>query len=838
MDTSGDAGADGVADGILGSDETLASRSVLSRVKDLLGFEPGVQLRSLSTESGLSISPAEIEGKYVIEREIGKGGMGKVLLAFDRDLRRRVAVKVILPSIAKSQDHLARFVEEAQITGQLEHPGIPPVHEIAINKGGEIFFTMKLLKGRTLKEIIRDLHIGRREMRERFSRTKLLMFLQGVCHAVHFAHEKGVIHRDIKPENIMIGDYGEVQLMDWGLAKVLGLPDRHFGAEEPVETVRVEQGMVTAHGLIHGTLLYMSPEQAQARHELVDRRSDIYSLGATLYEILTLLPPRIGENVQDLLEECRLGLTVAPSRRAPRQKVPPALEEICLRAMEYHPDDRFSTAAELADAIQNYIDGSKEEERRRTESDQRVDDASRVLREHALAKRSLEAARRALDELERNAGNHPTAEQKRSLRELRSEAEAHATALARKYTEAQTALAGSLTAWPENTRARRALGELYLERFLKADAEGNEADRIFYGGLIEQVNDGHFDRVLQGNGTLEITSELAPEHEAGSEGRPCEMALYRVAEREAIFVAEEVVARGKDTLELPELPMGRYFITIEKEGCVPTRLPVCVGRNGEIRARVRLYPTEAVPPDFAYVPAGPFLMYSDPHVISSYSARRIVDVPGFAVGIYPVTCGEYLEFLNHFAQSNLDEAQRRAPRQSESSGHLWTPVNGRFRLPEDTSRYPWSEKLPVFSVSFEDALAYSQYRRERDGRAFDLLTEAEWEKASKGVDGRYYSWGNHFDNEYANNFFAFRDRPPGPVAVDTFPQDCSPYGVRGMVGNVGDWCYFDDPGRLDVAAVRGGNWALTGESCRLSYRRSTSKTYVSDRFGIRLKLAL
>ena len=824
-----------------GAEETLASRSVIARLKDLLGFEPGVQLKSLTTESALGLAPGEVEGKYVIEREIGKGGMGKVLLAFDRDLRRRVAVKVILPHISKCTEHLARFVEEAQITGQLEHPGIPPVHEIAINKRKEIFFSMKLLKGRTLKEILRDLHVGRTEIRERFSRVKLLMILQAVANAVHFAHEKGVIHRDIKPDNIMIGDYGEVQLMDWGLAKVLDVPERRFTLEEPVNSLRAEQGIVTAVGLVHGTLLYMSPEQAQAHNDLVDRRADIYALGATLYEILSFLPPRTGENLRELLEESRLGLTIAPSQRAPRLKIPPALEDICMKAMEYHPDDRYQTAAEFAEAIQNFIDGTKEDERRRAESEQRVTQALGTLREHAHVKQSLEERRRSLAELDRSSGNYPTGEQKRWLRELRTEVETLETNLAYKYTEAQTALSAALTIWPENTRARRALGELYLERFLKADAEGNRADVIFYSGLIEQVNDAnHFSRVLKGDGTLSIETELVgPSNASGKESaQDASLILFRYEERDAILLPETRISTGKGSLSLPEIPMGRYLLRIEEPGCAPTRYPILIRRNAIIRSTVKLYPSSAIPEGFAYVPAGSFLMYSDPYVISSHGARAVVDLPGFAIGIHPVLCSEYLEFLNHLLRTSPEEAPRRVPRESENSGALWAIENGDFRLPSIRDRYPWSPRLPVFGVSFEDALAYARFLSARDNRHYDLPTEAEWEKAAKGVDGRYYAWGNLFDNEYANNFFAARDRSPGVVEVDAFPQDCSPYGVRGMVGNLGDWCHFDDPERPDIAALRGGNWALAGEPCRLSVRRSTSKTYVSDRFGFRLKLIL
>jgi serine/threonine-protein kinase len=163
-------------------------------------------------------------------------------------------------------------------------------------------------------------------------------------------------------------------------------------------------------------------------------------------------------------------------------------------------------------------------------------------------------------------------------------------------------------------------------------------------------------------------------------------------------------------------------------------------------------------------------MYGDPHVISTFRSRRTVELPGFAIGIHHVTCAEYLDFLNDLLRRDPGEARRRAPRQSDDAGFLWEPSGGAFRLPDDR-RYAWSARLPVFGVSFEDALAYARWRSERDGLPFDLPTEAEWEKAAKGADGRYYPWGNHFDNEHTNNFFASRDRRPGVVEVDSFPVD-------------------------------------------------------------------
>ena len=141
------------------------------------------------------------------------------------------------------------------------------------------------------------------------------------------------------------------------------------------------------------------------------------------------------------------------------------------------------------------------------------------------------------------------------------------------------------------------------------------------------------------------------------------------------------------------------------------------------------------------------------------------------------------------------------------------------------------------SLSLDDARAYCTYRQEVEGVAYDLPNEAEWEKAAKGVDGRYFSWGNVFDNGFTNNLYA-REGEDGVLPVAAYPEDCSPYGVRGMVGNVSEWCHMDDADRPGMVGVRGGNWALTEYACRLSVRRSTHDKYVSDRFGFRLKIPL
>ena len=808
------------------SSSSDGGRTVISRLEELLGFDPSIRLRNLTSEGAGAVDELSSDDKYVIERLIGEGGMGRVYLALDRDLKRSVAIKVIKGDLAKESDYLARFVEEAQITGQLEHPGIPPVHELAINPEGEVFFTLKLLRGRTLKEILQDLHAGVREVRERYSRTRLLQNFLGVCNAVHFAHEKGVLHRDIKPANIMIGEYGEVQLMDWGIAKVLSLEESRGFAEEPVETVRTDSQLMTAHGQIRGTLLYMSPEQAQGRDEFIDRCSDVYSLGATLYEILTLLPPKTGTTMRELLEESRLGLVVPPSVRASKQRIRPELEEICMKALEYHPDDRYRSALDLADALQVYLDGSLEAARRRQEAEEHLKAARKVLREHNVEKDHLQQLEGQLQVLDQTSGNYPSQKEKEQYFSLVQEIEAREISVAQKYIQVQTKLSSALAAEPDNSAARRALGELYLERFLRAEREKSKTDMIFYEGLIEQVNDGSFDRILKGNGSLSVTSEPTG----------AQFALFRFEESQRRLVPASELACEEGTLEIDDIDMGSYLIVIEREGYATTRYPVLVGRNQRIQDRVTIYPQAAVPRGFAYVPRGDFVVYDDPNVASTYKHRRRVSLPGFAIGVFPVTVGEYLQFLNDLHARDPDEARARSPRESENAGYLWTVEEGQYRLPPP-GRYPWCEGIPIFGVSFDDARAYCAYRSRRDGLQYDLPSEVEWEKAAKGADSRHFSWGNLFENEFANVLFS-RGGDEQVLEVDSYEEDCSPYGVRGIVGNVSEWCYRDQAERPDRVSVRGGNWALSNYACRIAVRRNTHDTYVSDRFGFRLKLVL
>ncbi|HYR57535.1 MAG TPA: FHA domain-containing serine/threonine-protein kinase, partial [Chthoniobacteraceae bacterium] len=274
--------------------------------------EAARQLSAALWDTDLGLGPVreQLEGKrYKVITTINRGGMGVILQARDLRIRRTVAMKVMKTSSQFSRENVLRFIDEAQLTGQLEHPNIVPVYELGIDEQGETFYAMKFVKGITLDDVLRGIRNGNQRMIDKYPLGTLLTIFQKVCDGVAYAHSKGVIHRDLKPENIMIGAFGEVLVMDWGLAKNItgGRRDTRPEPEGEAQHSRKKlddlRGFETMNGLIVGTPPYISPEQARGELEKVDARADIWVLGAILYAILTLRPPYPGKEFGELIEQ-------------------------------------------------------------------------------------------------------------------------------------------------------------------------------------------------------------------------------------------------------------------------------------------------------------------------------------------------------------------------------------------------------------------------------------------------------------------------------------------------------------------------------------------------------
>ncbi len=331
---------------------------------DKAGVNPSVTLAgSVAREPALADAVSKQVGRYVVDREIARGGMGAVLRGIDRDIRREVAIKFMLDD--RDAAKKARFVEEAQITGQLEHPNIVPVHELGVDAQKRLFFTMKMVRGRSLGQIVEAL--GRDAAAEReWPLGRLLGILVNICHALGYAHSRNVIHRDLKPANIMVGDFGEVYVMDWGLAKVMTSGEareravelRIAPAQAVIHTSRAGEADLTQDGTIMGTPAYMPPEQAMGHVHALDQRSDIYSLGAILYALLTLKAPVESDgNYMALLMRVVEGQISSPEVRAPRRFIPRELAAIAMKALAKKPGDRYATVEAFRRDLELFLEG-------------------------------------------------------------------------------------------------------------------------------------------------------------------------------------------------------------------------------------------------------------------------------------------------------------------------------------------------------------------------------------------------------------------------------------------------------------------------------------------------
>jgi serine/threonine-protein kinase len=339
--------------------------------------------QKVAVDAREDIAPGS-SGRYERKRVLGQGGMGAVILVHDRAVGRNVALKE-LHDDTNDDDAQRRFAREARVQGQLEHPAIVPVYDIGSGPDGKAFFTMKRVRGELLADVLR--RIGKGEPTG-FSRRRLLSAFSQLCAAAHYAHERGVVHRDIKPTNVMLGAYGEVYLLDWGVAKVADDPaaPRVTAGRTDLSDIRIDAqaGLHTGFGAVMGSLSTMAPEQAVGGE--IDPRTDVYALGAVLFQILTGMPFHPTGDFDEVVQAIITGVEPRPSVRAPEAEVPPELEALIVKSTRLQPADRVPSAMAMRDAVEAYLDGDRDLETRR-EIAKKHGDAARAAADEALGRR-------------------------------------------------------------------------------------------------------------------------------------------------------------------------------------------------------------------------------------------------------------------------------------------------------------------------------------------------------------------------------------------------------------------------------------------------------------------
>jgi len=834
-----------------------------TRLWEMVGGAPTMAPAPASGTS--SPSPAlhfdDADSRYEDRGLLGRGGMGEVRLVFDRRLNRELAMKVLRAEVSADAELMDRFLDEAQVTAQLQHPSIIPLHDFGRLPDGRLFFTMKEVKGRTLTQVIHEVHVASTEARDDWELTseggwrasasgwtlrRLLDAFQRVCDAVAYAHARGVLHRDLKPHNIMVGDFGEVLVLDWGLTRVGRATRRH-------DALVLNRRATTTSGLISGTPGYMAPEQASGDVDRIEPAGDVYALGATLYCILSGHTPPVKDGYLPLNPP-----PVLPERVGEQGPVIPVeLRELCGRAMAWAPADRPDTASALARSVAEWLEGAQ----RRARAMELLSEA-RAL-EPALSQRRQDAGRLGAqaDESLQQIPPFAPLEQKLPSWQMQDDARRLASEATSLQTRRTQLLRAALTHASDFDIAHQMLADIFHEQHAAAEARRDSEEAATIEPLLREHDRGKWATYLHGDGVLDLVTTPPG----------ASLRLFRLEEERRVTVATFVRELGPSPLFGMRLPMGHYLVTIALEGHHDVRYPVFIDRQhhwdgirtGDSQPHpIQLPSLGELGNEDCYVPAGWFWSGGDAQANNSLPAQRLW-LDGFIMRRFPVTIEEFVTFLNDLTdRGRLEEARTYAPEppaweQRSAARHEHGVVlgdDGRFHFPGPPEQLRW----PVVLVNWPASAAYAAWLAEREGRPWRLVAEMEHEKAARGVNASPFPWGTYLDP----TFCKMRHSTAGEgrnvrATVDAFPTDESVYGICGLAGNVHSWCIdpyqprgpkliHDVPQISDGSdvrgpgaggvhrIVRGGSWRDPEANLRGAFRDSPPATYRDTTIGLRV----
>jgi serine/threonine-protein kinase len=801
-----------------------------------------------------------LPGRYDDLGPIGSGAFGEVRRVRDTLLGRVVAMKLLRASHADRDQLRRRFLVEAQITAQLQHPGIVAVYDRGELADGRLWFTMKEVRGRTLGDAIDELHAHKGPAEfvpapSGWTFRRLIDAFARIVQAIAYAHSRGIVHRDLKPDNLMVGEFGEVLVMDWGLAHRLATagsePDGTGGASGSSPSL-------THHGDVLGTPAYMSPEQARGDTARHGPASDIYALGAVLHCLLTGEPPYRGsaaEVIASLISGPPVQVGDAAAGGPP---LPIELVAVCERAMRREIAERYETADALAADVVAWLDGV----RRRDHALAVLERARLLDPEIAALSARASGAHQAARALRGQIRSFDPIEHKRPMWSLEDEAAQLRRAAALAETRWTEAVHGALNLDPDLPEAHALLADHHRRQLVEAERSRRDDDAARAEAMLRIHDRGRHAGFLRGEGALTLVTDPP--------GAEVWVDRYVMRDRRLVPVPEG--ALGVTPLIERRLPRGSYLLRLRAPGRAEVRYPVLIERAGHWDGRA---PGESEPrpialpadgeigPDDCYVPSGWCWTGGDPGAAECLAISRLW-VDGFVIRRFPVRNAEYLEFLNQLVASGREaEALAACPRpqttmpQAADELVFRRDADGRFGLtavPGDSAGQPWQPSWPVVLVDWHSSNAYARWLAGRTGHAWRLPNELEREKAARGADGRHYPWGDHFDATWA----CVLDSYPGDasrVGVERYPLDESACGARGLAGNVRDWCEnawtHDGPptaaGRLRIAvassddalrAIRGGAWGSPGELSRAEARFASRPQARWKSTGLRLARSL
>ena len=781
-----------------------------------LVVDPGEAGEALSADElrrRLGLPEGDAPENYGDLKTIGLGGMGAVFSGCEPGLMREVALKMLRPAYRWMPNRIAAFIREARTTAQINHPNIVPVYRIGVFEGAGVYFAMKRVRGETLRAIIAKLAEGDVAARKRYTLRRLLEIFISACNGVAFAHHRGVVHCDLKPANLMVGDYGEVLVMDWGMAQY---------RENRADTgfVGVELGGEDAHdrpGTLGGTPVFMAPELlTRTRHE-PDELTDVYSLGAILYCILTWrsapyptdLPP---EELQRLVAAAA---PVAPGRAAQSpQPVPREIEAIALKAMARNRDRRYQSVGELIEDLHNYLDGYPV----RAYSPNVVYRGVKWIRRHPLVPLAVLAAvvtwvgvrlwqdvqvqlnaENLFSVAEYNYQDGVTAELalRRNCRMIAAPQLADSVAGNSIRAEAAKRRAVMIDHYNAALELMGRIPDPAARRIPRMKVIYRD---IFRGRLATELMSGD-DRAVRET-LAQLRSRWGSRFAAAVAADPV---LRRTTERIDAGIGKleiSCAAPGWNKLELRsengdvrhldldraapqalDLPSGSWTATFT--GTDGRALTVPLRISAATALRFAFSPPERIEPGCVCIPAR-----------EEMASDGTIEIGGmFQISRTEVSIEEYLRFWK-----TLPPDKKKKYRAVHNLGgepfYIWDDAGN--------VRPPRSPHQPVTGITGEAASEYCKYLAKRLGRKVSLPRLWQWRRAARGADGRAYPWGDEIRPGYG--ILADPDRR-GPAPVTEHNGDISPYGAVNLAGNVREFALPSNP-KETLVFVLGGSYLL------------------------------
>ncbi len=805
------------------------------------------ELRSL-----LDIPAGDRIQDYQELRTIGVGGVGAVFSAREPGLNREIALKILRPQFRGQTERIESFIHEARVTARIDHPNIVPVHRMGVFDDIGVYFTMKKIDGETLRAVLRKLEEDRPGYRRKYPLRRLLEIYLAACNGVAFSHRNGILHGDLKPGNIMVGDYGEVVVMDWGMASYHQELNRSYrtGAEKdltPVTQVRDTHPEAEAEpdqARIAGTPPFMAPEQLTGETGATIQ-TDVYALGTILYTILTWrsAPFDVDLPRDELCQQVARGEFTPPHKKAPRGWVIPLeLDAICLKAMARDRRQRYYTVNELIADIRNYLDGYPVA----AYSPAPLYRLTKLVRRRPLIPATLLAA--LLTWLGFYLTLHFTNNARStSLFNLAQ----HYYARGKEFNFLAERSYRVLLANPEPASERdRQLGREIHHQLSEMEMNFNSALEFIARSQEHGNHNEPTERMTADifRSTLELylnTREYAPLRRLLKQYRTRWGILFEPALRQNALLASLVAAIDADrgTLEIRLRDKTGWLVTIRNEKG-PIQLPVSgvpaidlpLEENSRFELPVGVYTLEfrrpdgsgffhpahvplgavieleggapePIPEGMCYIPGGKTGFLADTDRID-----RIYDnnhLAPFLIGRYEVTLGEYLEFWLQLRDPELKKRYLAWLAFDPNSGKTQPVWSEKGEL-----RPPFRRDLPVTGISPAAAKAYCEWLGKRLERKVRLPTLPEWEKAAFGDDGRRYAWGNTYRSGAANLREGLGASELAGAASGSFREDRSVFGVFDMTGNVREFALQPD----GVSTVTlGGSFMTAPDEPRCNY---------------------